>query len=113
MKKKSKGNINPKALKANNGKTMLLSKCAVCGGRKSKFIKKQEVKSHYLLIFCFECNSIEVYKINEIVNKLAGDKFIPVMHLKQPRFTCSACGTFTENKERIQTLKKTGDTRYI
>ena len=53
--------------------------------------------------------------MNEIVNKflLAGDKFMPEMHLKQPGFTYSACGPFTKNKERIQKLKKTGDTSYI
>ena len=46
--------------------------------------------------------------MNEIVNKflLAGDKFMPKMHLKQPGFTYSACGPFTKNKERIQNLKK-------
>ena len=46
--------------------------------------------------------------MNEIVNKflLAGDKFMPEMHLKQPGFTYSACGPFTKNKERIQSLKK-------
>ena len=46
--------------------------------------------------------------MNEIVNKflLAGDKFMPEMHLKQPGFTYSACGPFTKNKERIQKLKK-------
>ena len=36
---------------------------------------------------------------------LAGDKFMPEMHLKQPGFTNSACGPFTENKERIQKFK--------
>ena len=53
--------------------------------------------------------------MNEIVNKflLAGDKFMPEMHLKQPRFTYSACGLFTKNKERIQKFKETGDTSYI
>ena len=53
--------------------------------------------------------------MNEIVNKffLTGDKFMPEMHLKQPGFTYSACGPFTENKERIKKLKKTGDTNYI
>ena len=47
-------------------------------------------------------------KIYEIVNKflLPGDKFMPEMHLKQPGFTYSACGSFTKNKERIQKLKK-------
>ena len=53
--------------------------------------------------------------MNEIVNNflLAGDKFMPEMHLKQPGFTCSACGPFTKNKERIQKFKETGDTIYI
>ena len=45
--------------------------------------------------------------MNETVNKflLAGDKFIPEMHLKQPGFTYSACGQFIKNKERIQNSK--------
>ena len=53
--------------------------------------------------------------MNEIVNKflLAGDKFMPEMHLKQPGFTYSAYGPFTENKERIQKVKETGDRSYI
>ena len=53
--------------------------------------------------------------MNEIVNKflLAGDKFMPEMHLKQPGFTYSACGQFTKNKKRIQKFKETGDTKYI
>ena len=38
---------------------------------------------------------------------------MPGMHLKQPGFTYSACALFTKNKERIQILKKTGDTNYI
>ena len=57
----------------------------------------------------------KLYKMNEIVNKflLAGDKFMPEMHLKQPGFTYSACGPFTKNKERIQKFKETGDTSCI
>ena len=53
--------------------------------------------------------------MNEIVIKflLAGDKFMPEMHLKQPGFTYSASGAFTKNKERIQNFKETGDTNYI
>ena len=59
--------------------------------------------------------------MNDIINKflLAGDKFMPEMHLKQsvalskPGFTYSACGPFTKNKERIQEFKETGDTNYI
>ena len=38
---------------------------------------------------------------------------MPEMHLKEPGFTYSACGPFTKNKERIQHLKKTGDTNCI
>ena len=53
--------------------------------------------------------------MNKIVNKflLAGDKFIPKMHLKQPGFTYSACGPFTKDKVRIQKFKETRDTNYI
>ena len=42
--------------------------------------------------------------MNEIKNKLLleGNKFMSKMHLRQPGFTYSACGPFTENKERIQ-----------
>ena len=31
-------------LKTKNGRTMLLSKCAVCGSKKSRFMKEQESK---------------------------------------------------------------------
>ena len=53
--------------------------------------------------------------MNEIFNTflLAGEKFMPEMHLKQTGFTYSACGTFTKNKERIQKFKETGDTTHI
>ena len=52
--------------------------------------------------------------MNEIANNflLAGDRFMPEMHLKQPGFTYRACGPFTINKERIQKFKETGDTKY-
>ena len=53
--------------------------------------------------------------MNEIVNKflLAGEKYMSEMHLRQPGFVYSACGPFAKNKERIQKIKKTGDTSYI
>ena len=53
--------------------------------------------------------------MSKITNKLllAGDKHMPEMHLKQLRFTYSACGPFSKNKERIQKFEETGDTRYI
>ena len=53
--------------------------------------------------------------MNQIVNKflLAGDKFMPEMHLRQPEVTYSVCGPFTKNKQRIQKFMQTGDTNYI
>ena len=53
--------------------------------------------------------------MNKIINKflLAGDKFMPEMHLRQPQFTYSTCGPFTKHKQRIQQFKETGDTTYI
>ena len=36
--------INPKVSKTSNGKTIILSRCAICGSKKSKFIKEQEAK---------------------------------------------------------------------
>ena len=40
--RKKTENLNPKAVKTSNYKTMLLSKCAICGSKKSRFMKKQE-----------------------------------------------------------------------
>ena len=47
--------------------------------------------------------------MNEIVNNFlfVGDKFMPEMHLRQPGFTYSSCGSFTKNKERINQIKET------
>ena len=35
------------------------------------------------------------------------------MHFRQPTFTYSGCGIFTENKERIPKFKETGYVIYI
>ena len=53
--------------------------------------------------------------MNEILNKLllAGDKFMPELHLKQPGFTYSGCGPFTRSKERIEKFMQTGNTDFI
>ena len=53
--------------------------------------------------------------MNEIVNKflLAGEKFMPEIHLKQLEFTNTTCGPFTKIKETIQKFKETGETKYI
>ena len=42
--KKNTENVNSKALKTTNGTAMLLSKCAVCGRKKSRLMKEQEAK---------------------------------------------------------------------
>ena len=89
---------------------MVLSKFVICGSKKSKFIKKQEAKG--LLSSLGIRSPLSNF---DIINKflLAGDKFMPEMHLRQPGFTYSACGPFTKNKEKIQKFKQTGDSRYI
>ena len=38
---------------------------------------------------------------------------MPEMHLRQPGFTYSACGSFAKSKERIQEFKETRDSQYI
>ena len=71
---------NPKATRTKLGRIILLSKC--------------------------KCNSIKQvnrrYKMTETVNNflLAGDKFMPEMHLKQPRFTYSVYGPFTKKQRQ-------------
>ena len=42
--KKYTESINPKISKTTNGKAMILSICAICGSKKSKFIKEQQAK---------------------------------------------------------------------
>ena len=42
--RKNTERIDPKVSKTSNGKTMVLSKCAICGSKKSKFIKEQQAK---------------------------------------------------------------------
>ena len=103
---------------------MILSKCAICGSKKSQFIKKQEasgllsklsIKTRLSKIPILGDVLFYISKMNEIVNifLLSGDRFMPEMHLRQPQFVYSACGPFTKNKERIKKFKETGDTSYI
>ena len=50
-----------------------------------------------------------------VVNKflLAGGKFMPEMHLRQPGFIYISCKKIKKNKERIQKFKETEDSGYI
>ena len=45
--RKSTESMNPRVLKTNNGKTVILSKCTMCGSKKSRFIKKQEASGMF------------------------------------------------------------------
>ena len=42
--RKNTENINPNVSNMSNGRTMVLSKCAICSSKKSRFIKNQEAK---------------------------------------------------------------------
>ena len=41
---KNSESVNPRVSATSNGRTMILSKCAICGSKNSKFIKNQEAK---------------------------------------------------------------------
>ena len=76
---------------------MILSDCAIYGTKKPRFIKNQEAKDK------ININFVIIYK----------NKFMPEMHLKQPGFTYSACGTFTKSKERIEKFMQTRNKNFI
>ena len=42
--RKDTENINTRVSKTSNNKTMILSRCAICSSKKSRFIKNQEAK---------------------------------------------------------------------
>ena len=42
--RKDTENINPRVSNTSNGRKTILSKCAICGSKKSRFIKNQEAK---------------------------------------------------------------------
>ena len=136
--RKDTENIDPNMVRTKNNRLIMQSKFSVCGIKKSRFVKEQEVKGSLSnlgietplskislsnvvlnaipLSTCLKTTSCKQrIKMNEIVNifLLVGDKFIPEMHLKQPGFTYSACGPFTKNKERIEKFMQTGNTDFI
>ena len=67
--RKDTENINPSVSSTSNGRTMILSKSAICSSKKSRFIKNQDakgllsnlgvrtflVKYQHWMIFCFKC----------------------------------------------------------
>ena len=96
----------------------------MCDSKKSKFIKEQGASG---LLSSWEIKTplsknplvcpllVEEYQMSETVHKflLAGDTFMPEMHLRHPRFTYSASWPFTKTKKRIQKFKEIGDSRNI
>ena len=42
--RKNTENMDPKVSASSNGRVMILLKCAICGSKKSRFIKNQEAK---------------------------------------------------------------------
>ena len=42
--RKNTEDIDPKISSTSNGKAMILTNCAICGSKKSRFIKHQEAK---------------------------------------------------------------------
>ena len=98
---------------------MILSNCAICDSKKSRFLKNEETKG-LLSNLGVKTQSSKVpilgdilmcIKMNEIINKfvLAGENCMSQMHLKQPGFTYSTYGPFTKNKEKNKKLKEIGD----
>ena len=93
---------------------MILPKCVISSSKKSRFIKNQDTeallsnlglrkslsKVPLLGDILLSVQLCWMYKMNEIVNTflLAGDKFMPAMHLKQPGRTYSACEPFKKKK---------------
>ena len=124
VQKKKTEKLNSKISNSKNGRIIMQSKCAVCGIKKSIFVKEQETKgllSNLGLKTSLNKNPLLgdilflVYKMNDIVNKflLAGNKFMPEMHLKQPGFIYSDCGPFTKTEERTENFMKIGNTDFI
>ena len=66
-------------------------------------------------MLCGMLSDNKIINMNNIINKflLAGDKFMPEMHLRQPQLVYSVCGPFTRHEERIKEFKRTGDTRLL
>ena len=61
-------------------------------------------------MFCFKMDKNE-WNCEKVL--LAGTKFMPELHIKQPGFTYSACGPFTRNKETIEKFMQTGNRDFI
>ena len=103
--RKNTQNKNPEVVKRKNNK-------------KSKFLKEQEargllsnllgVKLPILSDIPIVYTIFQKYKMNAIINKilLAGDKFIPELHLRQPGFTYSVGDPFTKKQRKNKKIQR-------
>ena len=113
--------ISPLVSKAIHGGTIILSKSAVCNTKKARFLRKKQETKVLLNNLGIRALSSKIPIFRDVLIfvqlrcrfLLAGDNFMPEMHLKQPHFTYRACGSVTKNKERILKFKKPGATKYI
>ena len=103
--KKYTANKNSSVQKTKQNRLMLLLNCA----RKNHLLEKNKELCNFHNI------SNDWFKMNKIANTffLTGDKFMPELHLKQPRFTYSACGPFTKHCDRIKKFKETADLKHL
>ena len=83
---------------------MLLSSCAIYG-KKNQLLLKIE-NSTILMINLKWIRSLTIFL-------LAGDKFIPELHLIQPGFNYGACGPFTKQRERIYNFRETVNVKHL
>ena len=98
-------NKNSSVQKTKQNRLTLLSNCA----RKNHFLEKNKELRN------FDNISNDWFKMNKIANTvfLTGDKFMPELHLKQPKFPYSACGSFTKHRERIRKFRETGNLEHL
>ena len=77
--------------------------------------QNSSIRRYFVLIKCKMNTNAKHSPMGHVINKvlLAGDKFMPEIHLRQPQFTYSVCGPLTKHEQRIQKFKETGDTNYV
>ena len=110
---------------------MLVSNCAVCCKKKSRFIKNQEanelmsklgirsslsdiplISDTFFLgqeqLFCFSDIWNYYFKMTEAVNKFlwTGPKFMPELHIRQPGFTYNSADHLLDIVKGINYSKK-------
>ena len=110
--------------KTKKGIPILFSKCAMCGSKTSRFIKKQEasgllsslgIRTPLIQVTVLGSILLLSYKMNKIIHKflLAGDKFMPQMHLRQLWFTYGAYRHLLKTMNEYKKNQRNRNSRYI